>query len=192
MSEKGKKASFIAEIKGILESVEELQLSWCRVIAFPGGKLGGWVSENYLGLSRLLKWFYSHLANVSVDKEFTEPTTPWRIWNGAVCKAWLKSRGKPTAIDKKALVAADLKASVRAIMTCGEEIPGPLPEKGGPVEVVLLTIMSLQEMLSWLMQDTIPDDSYYGEAERRIRVFLTHYSEICLYTHLTLPTKRIV
>ena len=37
-------------MKGMLESIHELDLSWLPIL--------GWISENYLAMSRLLGWFY--------------------------------------------------------------------------------------------------------------------------------------
>lgn len=58
---KGKNEGLLHQMSGVLESVQELGLSWCKAMPYSKGKLGGWVSENYLALARLLKWFYSTL-----------------------------------------------------------------------------------------------------------------------------------
>jgi hypothetical protein len=44
-----------------LESIQKLGLSWCKCIAYKSGNLGGWVSENYLSLARVLPWFYGSI-----------------------------------------------------------------------------------------------------------------------------------
>jgi hypothetical protein len=35
----------------------KLKLQWCKVIPYGTGKFGGHVSENYLAMSRIIKWF---------------------------------------------------------------------------------------------------------------------------------------
>jgi len=52
-------SSFLLYADGLLEKVQILNLSYCRVLGYKKGKLGGWVSENYLGFARLGSWFYS-------------------------------------------------------------------------------------------------------------------------------------
>jgi len=50
MKERGKNELFLQYSKMVLQSVKILKLSWCKVLPYCGGKFGGWVSENYLGL----------------------------------------------------------------------------------------------------------------------------------------------
>jgi hypothetical protein len=45
--------------KDILDSVAKLKLDWCVALQLTGPNFGGWVSENYLDLARLIRWFYS-------------------------------------------------------------------------------------------------------------------------------------
>jgi hypothetical protein len=48
---------FLSEIDNYLLSIETLKLTWCRIICYGTGKFGGHVSENYLAMARVLKWF---------------------------------------------------------------------------------------------------------------------------------------
>lgn len=54
-------------MKGILEGVQELNLSWCVVLPYKGGLFSGLVSENWLGMSRLLKWYFLSIPFASAS-----------------------------------------------------------------------------------------------------------------------------
>ncbi len=58
----------------MLEAVQQLQLDWCKVLPYKGGKLGGWVLENYLGFFRVSVWFYSTLSIIASDPSLIIPT----------------------------------------------------------------------------------------------------------------------
>ncbi|KAL7565870.1 hypothetical protein ACA910_007428 [Epithemia clementina (nom. ined.)] len=48
-----KYGSFVQTTDGLLEMVQNLNLDWCSMLEIQRGKLGGWVSENYLGFACL-------------------------------------------------------------------------------------------------------------------------------------------
>ena len=52
---KGCGTSFTRYIDGILESIQDLKLSWYKAVPYKNGKLGGWVSESYIPMARLNK-----------------------------------------------------------------------------------------------------------------------------------------
>ena len=59
---------------GILEPIQIIRLEWCKVLSYSNTKFGGWVSENYLGFSRLMLWFYSLLRFIPSPVEYVQPT----------------------------------------------------------------------------------------------------------------------
>lgn len=163
-------------MKGILEGVQELNLSWCVVLPYKGGLFSGLVSENWLGMSRLLKWYFSRLELVSsANLTWTEPTDrPPMEWTGKDCSNWLSLRG----LDKEGC-AADLKRRVARYFLLEEGARPPVVRQfGGPVTVVKDTLSSLSSLIGWLMVEQIDDDNYYTELDRKVRVFLTHYAEM--------------
>ena len=90
--QQGKGAPFVRETKDVLQSIEDLCLSWCKVQPFTGGRFGGWVSENFLGLSRLLQWLYSRLDLMASDKDpFVTPTKDLKKWYSHELKGWLEA-----------------------------------------------------------------------------------------------------
>lgn len=48
---------FLAMVDKILQPIQNLRLEWCKIIPYGTGKFGGHVSENYLAMARILKWF---------------------------------------------------------------------------------------------------------------------------------------
>ncbi len=54
MTRQHKSSIFVKYARGSLESIQILGLSWCKCMSFKTGKLGGWVSENYLAHARLI------------------------------------------------------------------------------------------------------------------------------------------
>jgi hypothetical protein len=67
MTKRHKSASFIHYTKDTLEYIQKLGLSWCKCIAYKSGNFGGWVSENYLAIGRLLPWFYGSIDHIAED-----------------------------------------------------------------------------------------------------------------------------
>jgi hypothetical protein len=45
---RGTQSAFVRSVKGLLKCIKKFNLDWCKTIEYSGGKLGGWVSENYL------------------------------------------------------------------------------------------------------------------------------------------------
>ena len=175
MTNSSKSAPFVRHMKGMLESIQELGLCWCPILPYKGGKFGGWVSENYLTMSRLLKWFYGVLDDIAPDEApWSEPTASMSDWTGKDCKMWLKIRGQP-----QAGFAAECRAKVslfRAMPIADQ--PPVIERRVGPVEKVQEMIVALDDLVSWLMVDQIDDESYYFDLERKIRIFLTLFAEM--------------
>ncbi|KAL7578511.1 hypothetical protein ACA910_011572 [Epithemia clementina (nom. ined.)] len=88
-----KYGSFVKTTDGLLEMVQHLNLGWCRVLGFQRGKLGGWVSENYLGFARLPLWRFSMIDTVAIDEEYQEPLGDSQNWNKKENTSWLSARG---------------------------------------------------------------------------------------------------
>jgi hypothetical protein len=178
MSNKGKCSAFLSEATAMLQGLEDLNLSWCKLQPFSGGKFGGWVSENFLGLSRVLKWLYSRLDEVATDKEpFVQPETPLKKWLAKDLKRWLQIRGLPNdGLKHENLIS--VSEYYKKLREEGEPLPCIVDEPAGPVRDVLLTLESLDDMIALLMVDSIEDDSYYLSVERSVRLFLTYFADM--------------
>ena len=46
-----------------LEIIKHMHISWAPAVPYSNGKLGGWVSENYLVLCKVMPWFYLRFCN---------------------------------------------------------------------------------------------------------------------------------
>ena len=97
MKSKGKFEGFVKYVHGKLESVQSLGLGWCKALPYTTGNFGGWVSENYLALARLLPWFYSSIPLINeVRPPYVEPRGHPKNWTVKQNKYWLLSRNLPT------------------------------------------------------------------------------------------------
>ena len=168
-SSRGKREIFLRFAKGILESVQCLNLPWCKVLPYSKGKLGGWIAENFLGFARVAKWFYSRIDLIADDPLLEEPPYPQSRWNMKVNKQWLRLRGLCT--DGK---AADLRKRVDEYMNAPEGAPPVMPPCGGTSEEVKEMVVALVCMVSRLMTRTVTDD-FVSEVERSIKIYLTLY-----------------
>ena len=52
----------------IFEYIFELKLEWCKILPIGSCTFGGWVSENYLAMTQLNKWFYSGIESITTMK----------------------------------------------------------------------------------------------------------------------------
>ncbi|KAL7558841.1 hypothetical protein ACA910_002317 [Epithemia clementina (nom. ined.)] len=155
---------------GLLEMVENLNVDWCCVLGFQGGKLGGWVLESYLGFAPLLLWFFSMIATVAIDKEYQEPLGNSQNWNKKKNMSWLAARG----LDKKGN-AQELKERVQMYL---QQTNIPLPrQSSGSVKGVVDVWKSLHSLLQIVMRtgvDAINTEEIDFWAQR----FLSCYANV--------------
>jgi hypothetical protein len=64
---RGSTNNFTMHITGVMETFDGLGLSWLVCVPYTGAKLGGWISENYLTVTRLMSWFYSEISTMVSD-----------------------------------------------------------------------------------------------------------------------------
>lgn len=169
MTKRHKSATFVRYSAGSLEGIQQLGLSWCKCLPYKTGKLGGWVSENYLALGRLLPWFYGGIGDVATDEEFIEPSVSPKNWTKKQNQAWLAIR----ALDTKG-TAKVLRNRVQHYMTVDGGPPPLAPVEGGPVRNVLQMQFSLHVLLSYVMQ-TSTSCSDIRNIDRHIKLFLNFF-----------------
>jgi hypothetical protein len=87
--------TFVKYANKVLRELITLQVPWCKIMPYsPTGKFGGWVSENYLGFSRIIKWFYSVVLEVDDNAEdYVEPTKPVDAWTTEECHEFMLQNG---------------------------------------------------------------------------------------------------
>ena len=160
---------FVMFCKKATSKVSSLHLSWLPVIPFKGGRIGGWVSENYMAFTRIMKWAYSVLEIIS-----SKDNDSIKNWTIKQCKIWIKRVGeKPpkTNVD-------GLRKFIRKYI---ERHPGNYSElllkQSGSVEDVKRTVSSLNSMISRVMtQESTP--SRVKDLDRHIKLFLSYFSSL--------------
>ena len=145
-------------------AIMELHLSWCKIQPYAGDKLGGWVSENYMGFARIIPWAYAGLNDLASDKPFIAPEgRPVSKWRADECKAFLRERRLPIKGRVKEL-------RKRVAQNRYVERSGPV---GGQVVNARSMLLSLWSMLCYLMGMKTSNDEEVGTSAQLIRVFLT-------------------
>jgi hypothetical protein len=141
------------------------------------------VSENYLALIRVAKWFFSCLGSISRQEPFVDPPVPQNKWTKVENVGWLKARG----LDVEGPYL-EIRARVKQFREQAGGPPPILPPLGGPVENVERTWKALSAMAAHLMQAEV-DDDHIDETERHIKIFLSMFDrwEKCLFPNQKKP-----
>ena len=167
---RGKHEAMVSSSKLILEGIQDLRLQWVNVLPYRQGCFSGWVSENYLGMARMLPWFYNNMTNLMGDPvAYKQPTSPQHKWTLTQNKGWLKSR----SLSQKGK-AKDLSIKVKHFMSLPQyQLPmGPL---GGPITDMLFAVRMLWIMTTHLLARTVNAD-HINNTERTIKLFLSAYA----------------
>jgi hypothetical protein len=153
-------------------------------VAYKAGKFGGWVSENYLAVSRLLTWLYSCIDNIAPDATFEQPESAQSKWSKCQNALWLSIRGLSTSGT-----ASELRESVKQYMNQQGGPPPVLPPAGGNVQYVMQALQSLKAMIARVMASTVSNDTI-GEVDHHIRIFLStfHIFDSCMQRGHDKPT----
>jgi hypothetical protein len=134
----------------------------------------GWVSKNNLAMLTIMKLFYSVLNLLASNKApWVKPVDkPQDKWSAVDNKNWLQQRG----LHAQGL-AKQARERVQHHMT--QISVSPIVEMtAGPVENVLLTMSSLNDLISLIMIEEIPNKECCADPERKIRMFLTHFADM--------------
>ena len=136
---------------------------------YKTGKLGGWVSENYLAHARLITWFYGLIDEVAVDQEFIVPNIPQKHWTRQQNQVWLSIRGLNSTGN-----AVDLRNRVQTYMSMEGGPPPLAPLEGGSVKNVQQMLFSLKVFISHVMDSSLSLEDI-GNIERYIKIFLNYF-----------------
>ena len=168
-SRRSAKSQFQKYAEGLLDPIYRMRLSWCKVLPYNGNKTGGWISETYLAMARLNKWFYGGIEKITHEDCVSDlDVLPASRWLRKHNVAWLRLRGLSTKGK-----APELKKRVAHYLS----LPNPpcvLDICHTPAKNVMLTTQSLTSMLAHLMSPEVTERSIQ-EADRRIKVFLTYF-----------------
>lgn len=107
-------APFVKSNAPFLLGFLHMHIEWLHLLPYKGKKFGGWVSENFLGFSRLIKWFYQNIGESVPEQDDDAPPEglPQHKWLARHNKFWLKARGLQhigSAIEIRKRVAETMK-----------------------------------------------------------------------------------
>jgi hypothetical protein len=150
--------------------------SWLKPREYKGGKLGGWISENYLALARVSLWFYKDIGVAMGDKTENEDVphpadADQQNWRKDQNKYWLEVRGLDTSGK-----ANELRARVAAAMLL-DPVPEPVPPPNVTAEDIADLWISLNNLLASAMSRCV-DGIVIAKAEIAIRLYLSTYDRI--------------
>jgi len=131
--------NFLRMSTGVLESVARLHIDWCVAIPMNGIKFGGWVSENYLALARLCRWYFSMLPYLRSGPEYKDPERPCTTWSVKELRDWLRVSGHPCHGKK-----SELMGKVQHFLS-SDEVP---LQQSITQEVILQTKYYIKRFLS--------------------------------------------
>lgn len=169
-----------------------LGLDWCKAIPYGGGKLGGYIAENYLAIARLSGWFYSVLPSmitrpprIRLSDHPTEDVDK-ATWTVPQLRKWLFNRGLPNYGHRYILMVRITASYDDQGLPPPIIIPPMLPQepqqettaarRGGPVRSTQLCVSALQCMLSRLMSKSVTEQLAM-DCERHIFIFLSYFDE---------------
>ena len=155
---RSKTPKFLAATNRVLADVKSLNLDWLKVEPISNDKLGNYVGDTLLGLSRLLKHIVSSVAPV-VAETWKEPTSVGGAplaqdrWVVKANRMWLKIRGIHTEGT-----AQELRDRVREEKS-KHPVPPILEGLGGSVAGVETVAQALLAMLARLMAEKVSPDT---------------------------------
>ena len=172
LSAQSKLGSFLKSTNSYLREFLSMSIEWLPIQPYQGGKLGGWVSENFLGFSRILPWFFQNIDEaVESTSDYVPPENlPQNKWLMRHLKYWLQVRGLDTKGKRD-----ELQERVARYMADGA--PDPLPAPDIPPASVEAVLLSLGEVLRCVMCPRV-SPPLVNRTRYAIRVFLSHYDSL--------------
>ena len=164
---------FVKLATAALEDVAKLQLTWCTVLPLSVGTYGGWVSENYVGASRIMLWYSTFLLMTPVDEspDLPDPEgkpddlmSPWRT---AQCNQWYITHRIP--VSERRRLVRDKQQHIRQLM---ESDDCPSRRAQAPKMSLLLLLSRLTYMLIATFMASAAGDRQDAN-QQLIRAFLT-------------------
>ena len=157
-------SKFVEAVSGRLEHIESLKLQNFKAHGFTN-KNGSWVSEQWVALAKVMKWFFSDVSQHGKEIQYEEPAEPdYRRWTGGNCKSWLASRGLDTSG-----FAHDHKKRVADYMQQEGGPPDVLEEMAVDENDLLRLVEAHSAMISRIMSKDVTD-ALVQETETCIKV----------------------
>ena len=154
-------------IKKIFSPIMNMGLEWCKLLDTDSG----WVSDNYLAFTRIMKWYYYPLILMKGVHNYVEPSAEICKWNVKECTEWLKlhgfdSVGRLESLRQNVLLhKEDMKKREKIISV-------------STVEDIHFCIGSLLAMISNVMKRVVNMYKTPKLLEREIKLFLSSIHKI--------------
>jgi hypothetical protein len=166
----------------ISAEIRDLGLQWLRVLPMKdGGTHGGWVSENYLGYGRIMKYLCTLVEiSAATDEEYSDPSIPLEQYTRQQLKDWLSARGLVVhrPIDRTRLMKEDYYNTIVATGWNGPGTnPAPLenPAKGVDIRLFLGVVCSCYSMISEVMSVTgKATKEQLWAVDRAVKIYLSY------------------
>ena len=149
---------------GIFRHIADMSLDWCKLLVAKSG----WVSDNYIALARICKWFYYPIIMLQNREEYNEPTLPINSWYAKMCKDWLEAHGYSSDGNVK-----EMRNRIKDYKNDTSNPPKVVESLCCSTRDINHLIGSLLAMISSIMRNEVTDESING-VEREIKKFLTY------------------
>jgi len=176
LESRGYLTDFFSHCQALNKLLEELKLDWLKIEDFREGKFGGWVSENFVGFSRIILWFFQDIGSL-LRQDILGPDSippserPNNSWKKKHYLRWLYDRG----VTYRGTIA-QMKVKILSLLGSPN---GPPPvidrtnqHKPEQLERVLL---ALDSMITALMVDEVEAGVTSKDAELKIKIFLSEF-----------------
>jgi len=173
MTKQGKHAEFHRHTEEFNKRLRPLHLDWLKCEEYRStDKFGGWVSENFLGFSRILKWFFQNIKDLTGDVSVDMPPPAgksFRQWNKPHLVQWLRLRGLKTTGT-----VVQLRERIQVLWDKPPPIVHTVAGEFIPQQVELM-LVALEEMISSIMVSEVVPGKTVHKMEIKIKCFLTEF-----------------
>jgi hypothetical protein len=169
-------SSFLRTSNPMLLSVKDLHLEWCKILSSGHDqKLGGWVSENHFGWTRISRWLYKDIDMLRIDQPYFAPIISVSRYTVSQCKAWLTAHGIRFKASDKVSILRQLIKNAQSDEASPPTLVAPC---GGSVLHVENVIKSLSAVMSACMGPSECTIDLPDAVDCYIKLFLSAVDEL--------------
>ena len=153
----------------ILNSIEKMNLSWCKVVSTESGTSTGWISENYLGFCRIIKWYYHSVLYYKQEQPYTDPQSPVETWLKDQCISFLRVRGLDCSGTRD-----DLRQKIKDLNSQEGGPPPIIVSNGCSVVYLHRCLTSLLSMVSVAMSKEVNKHTVVA-LDHKVKAYLSFF-----------------
>ena len=158
--------------KDLFSTISDMGLEWCKLITSESG----WVSDNYLGFTRIIKWVYHPVCILQsmerLHEPYIEPDIPVKRWYVQMCKDWLDAHG----VEFNGKIS-ELKEKIESLKANVQSPPKLKQMNDLPIHIVDHFIGSLLSTIASIMTKEVDKDSI-SKVDREIKIYLTNLDNL--------------